>query len=134
MNKSYLSRITKDLTSGRPLWALLYLNEITSIHDPLRRAFVRKARAIIQGNIKLVPHAYLIERIFAGALLGELPEDSRSVIRTLEGYSRKERNGALPRPVALRERALARMGIAFARGKRGYSSYPSSRRNSNIRS
>jgi hypothetical protein len=75
-----LSSIATDLTTGRPLWGLLRLNEIVDHGDPLHTAIITRARRALAETPPTVDRS-LTQKILTGAKLNELtPRERRTIL------------------------------------------------------
>ena len=77
ISPTLLRSISKDLSNGRPCWAILRANEYLASGDPLRLAFVAKAKQQLGGSVVKLP---AVRKALSGEKINQIDAE-------LEGYS-----------------------------------------------
>lgn len=88
-----LKHLSKEISSGNAVWALLTANEYLEKDDPVRKALVRHA----ERSNKVSISSDIICMINDGAKLSDLPHHLRDEVRTSScGFSFPQKQRSIP--------------------------------------
>jgi len=106
MNHIILSSITREISRGRPLAALLMMNQQLERSDPLRVALLQRIKQRFEGNpSRYQPISSTVGRLVSGVTLSELsPSEAATVRGFREEQSQLPGERYIPHPVLLQTR------------------------------
>lgn len=88
LNTRILQHITKQISSGKVIWAVLTLNEYNlSESDPLAKCLRQKARMAIQNNTSYKNSTDLFSAVLGGKKYSELNLEEQSEIRYIDSQT-----------------------------------------------
>ena len=93
--------LSKEITTGNPLWALAVLNEYLTANDPIRRACVHHAQARLSPAVR---NSDLFVRLVRGETYIELPSELRAHVGCKETITARSVPTPSPRSTDSRAR------------------------------
>ncbi len=96
MSTRLLGHLSREISHGNALWALLVGNEYFSSENPIRRALVAKALAHLESDSRDHELQTAIKEIALGTRLNELPETFKIRVTSLQPVKQGLRQTTTP--------------------------------------